>query len=213
MRQIPFAAELEKIITSWEKQQRGYIPTSADSWETQYLGGRWAYLNQLDELARYAVLVGYSAYFNPRGAVLDVGCGEGILFERYRPYGYSKYVGIELSEAALAQLAESQNENTVFIKADAETYRPTELFNVIIFNEVVYYFREPLAVIERYAQALTQDGVLVVSIYQSSDAASRRGMDILRQLKTTFRVLDEIQTTQGSKSWVCTVLARHNTTR
>jgi len=123
VRQIPFAAELEKIITSWEKHQRGYIPISADRWEAQYLGGRWVYLNQLEELARYTVIVGYIAYLKPRGAVLDVGCGEGILFERYRPYGYSKYLGIDISEAALAKLAEPQNENTVFIKADAEAYR------------------------------------------------------------------------------------------
>ena len=205
-RQIPLAAELEKIITSWEKQQRmGDIPVSADSWETQYLGGRWTYMKQLDELARYSVIVGYIAYLKPRGAVLDVGCGEGILFERYWPYGYSKYLGIDISEAALAKLAEQQSKNTIFIRADAEAYRPTELFDVIIFNETLYYFHEPLTVVERYSHALKQDGILMVSTY----TASRRAMAILRQIKAKYFLLDETWTTQGSRSWVCTVLAPH----
>lgn len=211
VRQISFVAAFEKIITSWEKQQRNYIPTSADRWDEQYLEGRWEYMNQLEELARYTIQVGYIAHIRPGGSVLDVGCGEGILFERYQPYGYSKYVGLELSEVALAKLVKLNNEKTTFIKADAETYLPTELFDVIVFNEVVYYFRDPLTVIRRYALALTQHGVLVISIYQSSDAASRRGMEFLRQIKTEFRVVDETRTAQGSRSWVCAVLAPHKT--
>lgn len=210
VRKIPFVGKFEKSIVLWEQRQRGYSPISGDRWDAQYRGGRWDYLNQLDEMARYTVLVGYMASLKPRGAVLDVGCGEGILFKRYLPYGYSKYVGIEISEAALAKLAESQNQHTIFIKADAEEYEPTELFDVVVFNEIVYYFSEPYVTLNRYTHALKQDGVFLISIYQSSDAASLRGMEILRQLKSMYPVVDETQTTQGSRSWLCTVLAPHN---
>ena len=92
-------------------------------------------------MAHYAVLAGYTAYLHPKE--LCVGCGEGILFKRYLPYGYSKYVGIEISEAALAKLAEWENKNTNFVKVDAEEYEPTELFDAVVFNEILYYFSEP----------------------------------------------------------------------
>lgn len=207
-RQIPFAAGFEKVITYYEKRQgKSDIPVSADTWETQYLGDKWAYMKQLEELARYSIIVGYIAYLKPGGAVLDVGCGEGILFDRYRPYGYSKYLGIDISEAALAKLAEQQSENTIFIRADAEAYRPTELFDVIIFNEALYYLHEPLTVVKRYSLALKKGGILIISTY----TASPRAMAILREIKAKYSLLDETQTTHWSLSWswVCTVLAPH----
>lgn len=198
-RHVPFAAQLEKTITSWERRN------SRDQWETQYLSGKWAKLEQLDELARYSVIVGYMAYLKPQGAVLDVGCGEGILFKRYKPHGYSRYLGIDISEVALAKLAEQQDENTAFVRVEAEAYRPTELFDVIVFSEALYYFQAPLTVIERYSHALQQDGILIISTY----ARSRRAMAILRQIKTKYSLLDEARIAHQSQSWVCTVLRPH----
>ena len=169
----------------------------------QYRANQWAYLERLDELSRYAVITAYIAYLKPQGAVLDVGCGEGILFSRYQPYGYARYVGLDISEVAIAKLMPKQNAHTTFLQADAETYQPQELFDVIVFNEAQYYFHDPLSAFGRYAQALNPGGVMILSTY----TASRRAMVILRQLKTHYRLVDETKTTQGAKSWFCTVLA------
>src|SRR4051812_45338733 len=87
----------------------GPIP-SAERWDTEYRAGRWAYLGQLSELSRYSVLVGYMTHFRPSGAVLDVGCGEGVLFRRLQPHGYARYVGVDIAESAIASLKAQQHE-------------------------------------------------------------------------------------------------------
>jgi 2-polyprenyl-3-methyl-5-hydroxy-6-metoxy-1,4-benzoquinol methylase len=201
---VPFGAEIEKIITSWEcKHSTGDNPVPREIWESQYLSNKWKYMEQLDELARYSIIVGYMAYIKPQGAILDVGCGEGILFERYRPYGYSKYLGIDISEIAINRLSKHQDKNTVFIRTDAEAFRPAELYDVIVFNESLYYFHEPLIAFERYSHALKQGGILIISTYTTS----HRAMAILSKIKAKCMVFDETQTTQQSRSWLCTVLA------
>lgn len=202
-RRLPFKGTLEKVVHRWEVQQgKGDAPKPQEAWDAQYRTNQWAYMERLDELSRYAVITGYLAYLKPGGAVLDVGCGEGILFERYQPYGYARYVGLDISEVAVAKLMPKQNAQAVFFQADAEAYQPAELFDVIVFNEAHYYFHDPLSAVGRYAQALKPGGLLILSTY----TASRRAMVILRQLKTHYALVDETKITQGAKSWFCTVL-------
>lgn len=203
-RETRLATKLARIVNSWEqRKRRGDVPVSSETWETQYQTGKWKYMEQLSEFPRYSTIIGYIAFLKLGGAILDVGCGEGILFERYRPYGYSKYLGIDISQVALAKLTQKQDENTSFVKADVETYEPTEDFDVIIFNETLYYFHEPLKVFKRYTRALKEDGIIIVETY----VASQRAISILQKLKTIYSLLDETKTTHKatSTSWICSV--------
>jgi SAM-dependent methyltransferase len=209
-RKVPFASELTKVVSAWErKKKKGDIPVKRDVWEALYLRGTWDYMNEVDELARYSVITGYLQFLRPKSAILDVGCGEGILFRRYRPYGYSRYVGIDISQVAIDRLCREQDHKTHFIAADVETYVPQERFDVIVFNEALYYFHDPLEVIGRYTVALKEDGVVVVSTY----AGSHRALSILRQVKNKLSLVDEVVTTHGSTSWVCSVFTASKTAR
>src|ERR1039458_2921005 len=82
-----------------------------NEWESTYEGGKWDYLNQLKELAHYSVIIGYINYFKHNGAVLDVGGGEGILFDRMRSCSYSRYVGIDISQIAIGHASKKKTEN------------------------------------------------------------------------------------------------------
>jgi hypothetical protein len=82
-RETPLAKQLAPIVYSWEmRRKKGDIPIHGEEWEKQYLFGKWKFMNQIDELALYSVIVGYIEYLKPGGAILDVGCGEGILFKK-----------------------------------------------------------------------------------------------------------------------------------
>jgi 2-polyprenyl-3-methyl-5-hydroxy-6-metoxy-1,4-benzoquinol methylase len=179
---------------------------SAATWDEQYVAGRWAYLGELAEMARFSVLAGYLRHFKPGGAILDVGCGEGVLAERLPRGDYRRYVGVDLSAAAIEQAGRSLAPSASWIAADAQTYAPTERFDAIVFNEVVYFFSDPAATVERYAGALNDGGILLFSI----NTAFRGGTAILADLKRRYATLDETRVTHGDNdwSWVCTALAR-----
>ena len=193
-RKVPFAGDLTRVISAWDTPVQ-------ETWEAQYATGEWTYLRRLEELARYSVIIGYIQLLKPNSAILDVGCGEGILFHRIRPYGYSRYVGVDVSSVAISGLASEQNAQTSFIVADAEAYVPQEQFDVIVFNEVLYYFHNPLEAIGRYTQALRGGGVVVVSTYTGYTKA----MAILRQMKAMLSLLDEVRVVHGPTSWRCSV--------
>jgi len=115
-------------------------------------------------------------------------------------------VGVDLSSSAIAGLVERQSERRSFFAADGEYYVPTEQFDVIIFNEVLYFFRDPLGAVERYASSLRSGGILLVSIC----TAFKGGTAILERLKEVYAVLDETRVTHADNqwSWICVALAR-----
>src|ERR1700727_1926488 len=91
---------------------------SAQTWEAQYAAGRWDFLAQLSELARFSVLAGYICHLKPGGAVLDTGCGQGVLLRRLPRSSYSRYVGIDLSASAISVAQEHGNDCSTFLAAD-----------------------------------------------------------------------------------------------
>jgi 2-polyprenyl-3-methyl-5-hydroxy-6-metoxy-1,4-benzoquinol methylase len=177
---------------------------SAQTWEAQYAGGKWDYLGDLSELARFSILAGYICHLKPGGAVLDAGCGQGDLLHRLPTPCYSRYVGIDVSSTAISTARMHQNERSAFFAVDCDEYAPTEQFDVIVFNEVLTCLRDPLATVERYARSLTSDGLLLVSMC----TAARGSSTILWRLKGLYATVDEVRITHAQRkvSWVCTAL-------
>src|SRR5687767_13442204 len=79
-RRFPGSATLVRRVAAWETATgRGDAPAGKAAWEEQYRAGRWSFMRGLDESARYAVIAAFVRRLAPGGAVLDVGCGEGLL--------------------------------------------------------------------------------------------------------------------------------------
>jgi SAM-dependent methyltransferase len=182
---------------------RAAAPT-ADVWNSEYEAGRWSSLESLEELSRFSVLVGYAAHLKPGGALLDIGCGEGTLWARSAPYGFAKYVGVDISASAIAKATHRFPHDARFISANAEHYLPDDRYDVVVFNEVIYYFDDPLRTVDRYACALKSDGIILLS----ACTAFAVGVPILKQLKRAYRTIDETRVTHHASpySWICTVL-------
>jgi 2-polyprenyl-3-methyl-5-hydroxy-6-metoxy-1,4-benzoquinol methylase len=177
---------------------------SAQTWEAQYAVGRWDFLAELSELARFSVLAGYICHLKPGGTVLDTGCGQGVLLRRLPSSCYSRYVGIDVSDSAISVAQEQGNERSTFLAADCEEYSPAEHFDVIVFNEVLCCLRDPLRTVERYARSLNPGGLLLVSLC----TAARGSGTILSRLKRTYATVDEVRVVHSGRkvSWVCTAL-------
>lgn len=177
---------------------------SAETWEAQYAAGRWDFLAQLSELARFSVLAGYICHLKPGGAVLDTGCGQGVLLRRLPSSCYSRYVGIDVSDSAISVAQEQGNERSTFLAADCEEYSPAEHFDVIVFNEVLCCLRDPLRTVERYTRSLNPGGLLLVSMC----TAARGSATILRRLKRAYATVDAVRVLHSGRkvSWVCTAL-------
>src|SRR5262249_22692250 len=54
-----------------------------------------------------------------------------------------------------------------FICSDATTFETTQNFDVIVFNECLYYFADPLDVLMKYEKRLTRRGIMIVSMYEA----------------------------------------------
>ena len=171
-------------------------------WEAQYAGNNWDGLKEIGELAHYSAIVGYCYYLNKSGTILDIGCGEGILQERLRSFNYSRYVGVDISAKAIRRASPGQDYRTSFVRADVIRYDPNQLFDIIIFNECLYYFENPSSVLKKYESSLEKDGLLIVSMH-----ATERSNCIWRALEGSYVVQDETSVTNRSSiSWTIKVL-------
>lgn len=200
---VDHAARWLQLLVDRGRRSDGLLQ-SAQTWEAQYAAGRWDFLAQLSELARFSVLAGYICHLRPGGSVLDIGCGQGALARRLQNSSYSRYVGIDLSGSAIAVAQAQQPDRTTFLAADCEDYSPAEQFDVMVFNEVLCCLRDPLRTVERYTRSLNAGGLLLVSMC----TAARGSATILWRLKRAYTTVDEVRVAhRGRKvSWVCTAL-------
>jgi len=148
----------------------GLRPTSADVWDREFALGQWNFMSDLAEVPRYAVIAGYIATCGSRQSILDVGCGPGLLQPWLARVGYDDYLGIDLSAVAIHTAEARANATTRFQPADAESFSPPHTFDIIIFNEMLYYMRDPAAVLRRYGRYLTPEGRFVISLWHCRES-------------------------------------------
>ena len=179
--------------------------STAEGWDEEYRGGRWAFLHDLPESGRYGVIAMWLKLTSTLEHVLDVGCGEGLLYKRLKDIGLGHYVGVDLSPAALA-LANVDPDRATLRTADFNTFAPAvgEHFSAIVFNEVLHFADDIAGVMERYRAFLAPGGVIAISMYAPKRADSGANRLIARLWKATdadsWRVLDDIQLVSNKKS-------------
>lgn len=174
-------------------------------WDSMYEQGEWDYLTKIDELGHYSLLVGYCQYLNPKGNILDIGCGEGLLQQRLSYLPYQSYVGVDVSSAAIAKVKERGNTRNTFIVADASQYKPSQAMDIIFFNECLYYFEKPHSVLVHYSRYLSNDGYFVISMFDQPES------DLCWQiLEANYKVIDAVSiTNQAGLTWNCKVATHH----
>jgi len=143
---------------------RGRSP-GKDLWDDQFRSGEWKALDVAGEVAHYAILAAYVPYMHPNPDILDIGCGQGELVKHFKLRGFNSYLGVDLSSEAVRQAtAEHGSEKIHFLSANCDSWTTEQRFDLIIFNESLYYSREPAKTLYRYASYLrssTNGGMLI----------------------------------------------------
>jgi len=100
------------------------------------------------------------------GSVLDVGCSTGALLSIYRRYNpRARLLGIE-SDAECASLARSRLDDVaeVDVEIDPLPFKLERPLDCIIYGDVLEHLRDPWAVLRRHAEALSDDGIILVCV-------------------------------------------------
>ena len=97
----------------------------------------------------------------PRGPVLDVGCGRGIMLDHLRRLGYQAH-GCELSDTAAWHARHLGLDVTTgdFLSSPHASGR----FNAVIFWHVLEHFISPLEALARARELLRPGGLAVVAV-------------------------------------------------
>jgi SAM-dependent methyltransferase len=142
-------------------------PLPREVLDGEYRSGAWSHFDALAERPRQLLVAGLAASLHPRPRVLDVGCGSGLLASLLQPHQPQRYLGIDLSGEGLARARALAVPQAEFLAEDFETWRPAEIFDVIILSECVGYARDPGALVSGLLPALAADGHFLVSYYRS----------------------------------------------
>jgi SAM-dependent methyltransferase len=148
--------------------------------------GGWQHLDDANQVPRYEAIERLLRAFHAQHNVLDMGCGEALL-RAFLPHD-AIYVGVEISPVAAHNAQVRFAGTATIVCGDAEYYAPAlgTTFQGIVFNEMIYYARDPASLLQRYATLLKEHGVMVVSIFRRPESWPDMGRRWLAQaLKST----------------------------
>ncbi len=132
--------------------------------DQQFAGGVWEGLAAPGESGRYSIIVGYTGMFCPGARILDLGCGAGVLQERFANTNYASYTGIDFSAVAIEKARQQEDARTRFAVGDLNKLNIEGEFDAIIYNESIYYLSDPIAAIKALFKTLAPGGVFIFSI-------------------------------------------------
>jgi 2-polyprenyl-3-methyl-5-hydroxy-6-metoxy-1,4-benzoquinol methylase len=181
---------------------------SSEDWNREYTSGLWKRLEDMDELGHYSVIAGYAGSVAPR-TLLDIGCGHGVLAGHLKIIPYQRYLGIDLSEQAVNEASRRHGDQRTFFEAfDAREFRSDQFFDLIIFNECLYYLGTPRETIRSYSMLLAPGGKMIVSMWTACETRA-----IWPEVHASMRVEDAvtIRNHRSGIGWTVKLLSRPGT--
>jgi 2-polyprenyl-3-methyl-5-hydroxy-6-metoxy-1,4-benzoquinol methylase len=94
-----------------------------------------------------------------RTTILDVGCGDGLFFERLSRFG--EVEGIEIQDALQPG---SKWENQIHSCAFDETFQPSKKYSLILMLDVLEHLSEPVAALRNVRRLLAADGFFLATV-------------------------------------------------
>ena len=182
---------------------RGFVMSYGPSkvkkkmWNEEFSGGKWHFIDDTLTDCIYPHL----EKFANKGTILDLGCGPGNTANELVDTAYRSYVGVDISEEALAKAekrtaANRRTHKNRFVCSDLLSYQPDEKFDVVLFRESMYHI--PLGkikpILDKYSPALTKRGVFIVRMYASENGNVKwRPSKMFRIIEDNFDVVEKAE--------------------
>jgi 2-polyprenyl-3-methyl-5-hydroxy-6-metoxy-1,4-benzoquinol methylase len=96
----------------------------------------------------------------PGDRVLDIGCGDGWLFDKLLPLG--EVEGVEADPAAVTP--DGPHRRRIHIGPFDDSFDPPHRFRLILMLDVLEHLDQPAAAAARIRDLLTEDGVCVLTV-------------------------------------------------
>lgn len=133
-------------------------------WDNQFAEGFWDRLADNDQEEHYSHIIHLYKKHSNGGTILDVGCGAGLLykyFEQLKGFNDENYLGIDISEVAILEARDKYPYGN-FKLIDYQTERINEKYDVVIFNETLYYFNHAGKTIQYCLHTNVADGGKII---------------------------------------------------
>ena len=180
----------------------------AYKFDLQYARQQWNGLRDTPELARYSVIIGYIYHFFQKPVVADLGCGEGVLAEKMKHTDFAVLLGVDFSEVAIEKARQIPDSRCRFEVGDLNTYVPLGKYDAVIFNESIYYLKNPAQALTRLCSNLNNGGIFIFSIV---DKGGLQDNDMWQEICTNLQPIDTTRVTnKAGDSWTIGVFQPKN---
>jgi SAM-dependent methyltransferase len=202
---------LQRTLTFVRGFLTSYGPPSIKKriWDKDFSSGKWDFIDNTSGDCVYSHL----ERFAQAGDILDLGCGPGNTANELSSDAYRSYVGVDISEAALAKAVKRTAENgrsekNSFVCSDFLAYRPTKEFDTILFRESMYHipYGQVPRILEKYSKFLKKSGVFVVRLYAGDHRPGKIKYRVKRKLDLIEREFDIVESRQYDSPGLPTVL-------
>ncbi len=178
-----------------------YGPSSIKKllWDRDFAGDKWNFIDDTSGDCVYPHLEKYAR----NGDILDLGCGPGNTANEIASDVYRSYVGVDISEVALAKAVKRTKENgreskNSFAQGDFLGYTPTQEFDVILFREALYHvpFGQVLTILDKYSKYLRKSGVFIVRLYSGDNKTGKKKWRVTRKIDLIKRELEMVESAE-----------------
>ena len=166
-----------------EREAAAHWEANAEAWTAHARAGYDRYRDLVNTPGFLALLPDIAGLHG-----LDIGCGEGVFQEQLRGAA-GRYLGVDFEEP-IRQAQHKVSDHVRFVVGDMNEFTTSERFDVIVFNESIYYLHDLMSGLARYEPFLADDGVILISMH-----GKERNDALWAQVDARYRQLDAVTLT------------------
>ncbi len=183
-------------------KQKDYWDHQVNDFDSIYARSKSRFDNWIDATFRWDMYVRFDYTMENAEpihgrTILDVGCGTGRYALEFARRGARRVVGIDIAEKMLAVCEQRAREEhlddrCVFVHTDLTKYQPDEKFDVCIGIGLFDYIREPLPVLIKMREVVTDRAIVSLPRFWTWRAPVRRARLALRGCDVYFYTKEHI---------------------